>query len=386
MPWTKETLPLPTQVSIELQADCNRNCFFCPRQGDSSGKRRNPDSTHVKKAMPTEWVLKFLDQLQEMNYTGLVFFRHLSEAFLDPRLMDILREAKKRGFVLGEATNGDVLQRNDDIARQSNELYDFLSIGLYDYNSPEEKEVKKEFWRKRLPDVDLSFSEYENVIWRTHTQYDPRMTSTPRAFPDSPCLRPLKGLFVHYDGSIPICCDDMLCEYGLGNAFETHLRDIWFSQRHVQILNDLEAGKRYLYPRCKLCHEPAYQLERRIFTTRARHPETGIQDVRERRYADDAALLHALQGKRILVWGTGALYRERFQAPLLSLNGSATWLGFVDNNPDAWETTLDGRPVAPPQRIRELAPDTILVASAAALEIATQIYEMDIPNIEVVTP
>ncbi len=386
MPWTKETLPLPKQVSIEILADCNRNCFFCPRQGDNSGKRRNPDGSHVKKIMPTERVLTFLDQLQEMGYDGLVFFRHLSEAFLDPRLMDIAREAKNRGFVIGEATNGDVLQHNDEIARQTNEIYDFLSIGLYDYNSQEEKEAKKEFWRKRLPDVDINFSEYENVIWRTHTRYDPRMTTTPRAFPHSPCLRPLKGLFVHYDGSVPICCDDMLTEYDLGNAFETHLRDIWFSDRHIQILNDLEAGRRYLYPRCKFCHEPAYQLNNRIFTTRERDPETNIQNVDERRYPDNDALLKELAGKRILVWGTGELYQERYKAQLVSLNGSATWLGFVDNNPDKWNTSVDGKPVTAPEKLRELAPDIILIASAAPLKIATQIYEMDIPGLEVVTP
>jgi hypothetical protein len=86
------------RVVIELQSDCNRDCYFCCRQSDASGKRRTPEGKRVFKSMPAEKVMGLLDELESLSFKGYITFHHLSEAFLDKRLIQIATEAKKRGM------------------------------------------------------------------------------------------------------------------------------------------------------------------------------------------------------------------------------------------------------------------------------------------------
>ena len=71
------------RVAIELQSDCNRDCYFCCRQSDTSGKRRTSEGIRVLKSMPTEKVIKLLDELESLSFKGYITFHHLGEAFLD---------------------------------------------------------------------------------------------------------------------------------------------------------------------------------------------------------------------------------------------------------------------------------------------------------------
>jgi hypothetical protein len=49
------------------------------------------------------------------------------------------------------------------------------------------------------------------------------------------------------------CCEDIHGAFGLGNVFQQSLAQLWYSERHQQIVKDLVAGKREKYSLCRNC-------------------------------------------------------------------------------------------------------------------------------------
>ena len=41
-----KTIPMWSRIAIEIQSDCNRDCYFCPRYADRSGIRKNQKGKH----------------------------------------------------------------------------------------------------------------------------------------------------------------------------------------------------------------------------------------------------------------------------------------------------------------------------------------------------
>ena len=74
------------------------------------GKRKFSDGKSVRGSMPTEKVMILFDELESLGLKEYITFHHLSEAFLDKRLIEIAKEAKHRGMRPYVHTNGDVLK------------------------------------------------------------------------------------------------------------------------------------------------------------------------------------------------------------------------------------------------------------------------------------
>ena len=60
-------------------------------------------------------------------------------------------------------------------------------------------------------------------------------------------------MIIRYDGAMCNCCEDLHAQFGLGSIYEASLADLWFSDRHVEIMRDLLAGERTRYPLCAAC-------------------------------------------------------------------------------------------------------------------------------------
>lgn len=252
----RRRLPLFERLLLELQSHCNRSCFFCNRPWDDSGKRLDAEGKSVRRSMPTERALDLLDQAAALGFRGLVAFHHMSEPFLDPRILDMARAARDRGMRPYEHTNGDVLRRNDAMCREVVGLFEYVVVGLYDRLEPDEVAREKAFWRERLQGTEVRFSRGDEVFPRNDTPFDGRMFREKKTFPGGICRRPIRRLIVHYDGNVALCCEDMKDAFGLGNAFETPIEEIWQSERHRQIVDDLERGLRERYPLCARCPIP----------------------------------------------------------------------------------------------------------------------------------
>jgi radical SAM protein with 4Fe4S-binding SPASM domain len=256
-----QPIPLFRRLLLELQSNCNRTCFFCNRPWDDSGKRLTSEGRHVLKSMPSEHAVRILDEAAALGFRGRVAFHHMSEPFLDPRIIEMAWEARGRGMHPYEHTNGDVLRRNDKLCRAAAEVFEYIVVGLYDHQNAEERDVEIRFWQNRLRGTDVRFSAVDQVFPRTLTPYSNLMFRSKETYPTGVCRRPLMRLIVHYDGNIALCCEDMKDAFGLGNAFETSVSELWYSERHVQIIRDLDQGRRDLHGPCSRCPMPPPEQE-----------------------------------------------------------------------------------------------------------------------------
>jgi 2-deoxy-scyllo-inosamine dehydrogenase (SAM-dependent)/8-amino-3,8-dideoxy-alpha-D-manno-octulosonate transaminase len=260
---TKTVVPLFQRLMIETQSHCNRSCWFCPRTHDRSGVYLAADGSSVIESMPTERVLDLLDQAQAMGFRQDVAFYHYSEPLLDKRNFIFACAARRRGMRPYLHTNGDVLESNEDLCEEVQDVYERIVIGLYDYRTCAELEEAKRLWRERLNRVVLEFSPIaaEDGDPSVHTIVAPRALVAPDArmrgpdfvFANGPCHRPLIRMIIRYDGTVCNCCEDTGGAFDLGNAFENSLEELWFSERHLQIVQDLVAGHRQKYELCRNC-------------------------------------------------------------------------------------------------------------------------------------
>jgi radical SAM protein with 4Fe4S-binding SPASM domain len=255
-------MPLFERLLIETQANCNRDCWFCPRTFDDTGVYRDASGHSNFAQMPTETVIDLLDQAQGLGFTGLVTFYFFSEPMLDRRNIEFARAARDRGMRPYTHTNGDLLRVNDRLAEAVQDAYEYIVVGLYDYETAEELETDRAWWQRRLPRADLRFSYVRPVVApgvptlaipRALVPTDKRMRIPDLTFANGPCSRPLQRMIVRHDGAMCNCCEDVHAQFGLGNIHESSLEELWFSERHLKVARDLLAGERSHYPLCEAC-------------------------------------------------------------------------------------------------------------------------------------
>lgn len=277
------TIPLFERLLIESQSNCNRSCWFCPRTYDRSGKYLDAEGRPVLRQMPTDKILELLDQAQALGFRGRVGFHHFSEPLLDKRNPMLAREARKRGMVPYLHTNGDVLRVDDELCREIKDLYTVIVVGLYDYLTNEELKEAQAYWRARLVGANLKFSSIgpsgirfsdSMGVPKALVPTDNRMAIPDLTYSNAPCHRPLIRMIIQYDGEVSNCCEDVYGAFKLGNAYRVSLEELWFSDHHFKIVEDLVAGRRENYSLCRNCPLPPT----------APAPDHGKIDIAPRKY------------------------------------------------------------------------------------------------------
>lgn len=262
---SKNAIPLFERLIIESQSNCNRSCWFCPRPYDRSGKYLDGEGRSVSKQMPTEKILHILDQAEALGFRGRVGFHHFSEPLLDKRNPMLAREAKRRAMNPYLHTNGDVLKHDAELCEEVKEIYEVIVLGLYDYRSDEELEDAKAYWQARLVGVDLKFSAIgisgshssnSMGIPKALVPTDSRMSIPDLTYEHAPCHRPQIRMIIQYDGEMCNCCEDTFGAFRLGNVYQSSILELWFSERHGQIIEALIGGERGRYALCRNCPMP----------------------------------------------------------------------------------------------------------------------------------
>jgi radical SAM protein with 4Fe4S-binding SPASM domain len=141
-------------------------------------------------------------------------------------------------------------------------IYELIVVGVYDYKTNEELEDAKRYWQDRLAGANLKFSAiglsggrsaYSMGIPKALVPTDRRMAVPDLTYPNGPCHRPLIRMIIQYDGEVANCCEDMHGSFKLGNVHHQSLEELWFSERHVRLIEDLIEGRREKYSLCRDC-------------------------------------------------------------------------------------------------------------------------------------
>lgn len=235
------------EINIETQSTCNRRCPTCMRQ-------TWPDKTALAgrfetHQMPADLVRSLLDQAAEMGFRGRVCLQHYNEPMQDERIADFGRYAMSKGQFLEVYinTNGDYI--NEAMAERLDGAFDRLHIALYDGH----KVQRSAQYRSLFKQTSLTFTGGEHVI--THFSPHADLAQTIAAVGGQPCERESQmRCIIAYTGEMLMCCDDIAGAFALGNAHETPLNELWFGERHRQILETLaQPGGRQQYSLCQSC-------------------------------------------------------------------------------------------------------------------------------------
>ena len=65
----------------------------------TAGNRKDAKGKPIIKSAPTERVYRLIDEAWDIGYRGTINFHHLSEPFLDKRLITFARYAKDKGVI-----------------------------------------------------------------------------------------------------------------------------------------------------------------------------------------------------------------------------------------------------------------------------------------------
>ena len=162
-------------------------------------------------------------------------------------------------------TNGDVLKHDDALCDAVKSVYGLIVVGLYDYETNEQLEATKQYWLSKLSGSTIEFSPIGPMgvrsahsigVPRALVPSDRRMSVPDLRYVNAPCHRPLIRMLIQYDGEMCHCCEDTHGIFKLGNVHEHYLEELWFSERHAEIIESLGAGRREKYNLCRNCPMP----------------------------------------------------------------------------------------------------------------------------------
>ena len=231
-------------LSVETQARCNHNCSECPRTLDPTRSRFHPDGSPVTTQMPTAKVIDLINQAAEMGWQGSIHFSHYSEPLVDPRFTTFCRHAVKKGLKPELFTNGSLL--TPKLIKEIDELVPYIVIS---FSSPGGEEYWQSLFKKSRVRTTKNLAV---LIWSPYTNL---LKASISSVASKPCIGPLFSAFrINYDGQMSMCYADFNNEFGLLNAFDHTLEELWFGEEHVNAVKEMAVpgsrGKRGL---CSVC-------------------------------------------------------------------------------------------------------------------------------------
>jgi MoaA/NifB/PqqE/SkfB family radical SAM enzyme len=232
-------------ISIETQAACNWRCPECPRTLDPT-KSRFTENKSITTRMPTEKVRDLINQAADMGWKGPIHFSHYSEPLIDRRFVLFCRYAKRRGLIPELFTNGSHL--TEKLISEIDGLVPYIVLSFRTPGS-------EEFWQSLFKKSRVRITDkYQVLIWNPKTKL---LEDAINRVIDKPCVGPLFTAFrINYDGQMSMCYADFNNEFGLLNAFEHSLEELWFGEEHVAAVREMGiAGARRRRALCSGCPE-----------------------------------------------------------------------------------------------------------------------------------
>jgi radical SAM protein with 4Fe4S-binding SPASM domain len=173
----------------------------------------------------------------------------MSEPTLDNRLCDIITMFKERGFQTFLHSNGDIMRKDQSLCDSLSKVCDIFRIGIYDLQDEKDIAERQQWWQNRLSPLRTTIFSVSTVRFQRRFSLD---DGEHNSYPNSYCTEPNRCIVIYYDGEVALCCEDINCDFGLGNTFETSIKDIWTSPHRLEIAKKI-MERRSHYPVCAAC-------------------------------------------------------------------------------------------------------------------------------------
>ena len=246
--------PLPSVIEISESGTCNRVCSFCPRS--------DPSYPDEKKFISKKLIEKITNELQQLEYSGLILFSGFVEPLLDKSIYSHIKTISE-GLPkcrIELVTNGDVLNPAR-LKRLFKSGLSTLLISVYD--GPDEAIA----FQKMCSEAELMPEQYvirhrylpkENNFGITLNNRSGMMNNAAFAIPsvleplNEPCYYPHYTFFIDYLGDVLICPHDWGKKRIAGNLLNESFIDVWMGKVFSSAREHLGKGNRIMSP-CTLC-------------------------------------------------------------------------------------------------------------------------------------
>ena len=221
-------------VEFETTSYCNRKCDYCPnvdfeRFGDEDDFFMKENIFHA-----------LIDQLEELNYQGLISPHLYGEPMSDYRMLEWSSYIKKKlpKAKLKIVTNGDFLNIKN--------FNDYLDAGVdIFYISKHAKQLKKPC-RDLLNNLDKKTLNQHVLVQDFYGDYyENQKMFTNRGGSigldeGNDKKAPVNCSYATYPvintfGDLILCCQDFHNKYIFGNIMDKKLGDIWFDKKNIEL-------------------------------------------------------------------------------------------------------------------------------------------------------
>jgi len=256
----------PIRLWVELTSICNYQCIMCP----------NKDLPKENKGfMEMDLYKKILDEAAEFAFD--INLAHRGESMLHPQLEQAIRYAKNKGLYTRLHTNGSMLseqlahkiiaaeldrisfsfdgytkevyekirQGGDfdktlaniirflEIKKASGKKKPAVAIEVINFKETADEKARRGF-QSHFTDLPLDsfvIKELHNWAGEIEKEHDPKHYSI--------CPFPWNAMIINWDGSVSPCTQDFFGYYIAGNVNQSTLKEIWNSEKMIQLRTKL---------------------------------------------------------------------------------------------------------------------------------------------------
>jgi pyruvate-formate lyase-activating enzyme len=277
---------VPTHVDIELSSLCNLKCTMCPH---GSG-----ESQFDKGLIDYDLARKVIRECGEYGVTSLKFSGR-GEATLHPKFEELVEYAKSLGIMdVMFNTNGLLLTEKRikrivdagvdliiiSIDGVTKETYEKIRVGgdfdklmhnvNYLLNYRNENNYRKPMVRLQFVKMNENIHEFDKFqdAWRDRVDVlvgldysnrmdqDSKSVSSRKAVGRAYCPHPWRRLTVTSGGEALMCCVDWNIKYGLGNARDHDIYQLWNGKKIRHARECIKKLEHHKISSCKDCFAP----------------------------------------------------------------------------------------------------------------------------------
>jgi MoaA/NifB/PqqE/SkfB family radical SAM enzyme len=247
-------------INIDVTGLCNETCNYCPR---SHGY------PNTKDYMSVELFQKFVDDVNAEGFTGHICWSGRGENSLHPKFEEMVKilHHSNRKYKTRILTNGYKLKQRKWLFKR------FDNVIMNTYTHRGDFQWRKEYFTHTMAGHPVQHRFWDQSVkpeeWAvTPIQVQNRIEvykgiiATDNPAINLPCSLPATKAWIHWDGTIQLCCNDWTDTNIFGNIKDDNIFEVWRTHPKLREMREnLMKGNRSLYNVCSRCNKKHSKLE-----------------------------------------------------------------------------------------------------------------------------